>query len=389
MKSSNPNTHPHICILQATEGRYRYAVSLQDPSGGGHFCGGSLILKDVVLTAAHCTGGSIDAVIGRYDLTGNDGEVISVKTQIPHPNYDENTSENDWALLILERPVQISVPLVKLNAGSSYPATGITAYVMGWGNLSTDGFELPDVPYIVDVDVISNTECESMKQGGESYANYKYTISDDMICTFTDKKDACQGDSGGPLIIKGNDASQDIQIGVVSWGVGCAFLPGVYSRVSYGYSWMKQEACKRSANKSGSTLCGTPKPTYKPTPKPTPRPTPKPTFKPTQAPTSKPSSAPSLSSQPSGTPSLLPSLSPSTVPSVSSMPSSSPSLSSAPSQSLAPTEDRLDPGDPLVTNAMSLVNGKGGTASSASNAFGSGAFGGSLVIGLITAWLYY
>jgi trypsin len=384
------------------EDRYPYAISLQDSNG--HFCGGTLILKDVVLTAAHCSitadddgdgGGSIiDVLINRHDFDDKDGEIISVKTQIQHPYYNEDTSENDLALLILDRPVQkVVVPLVKLNAGNSYPVTGTTAHVIGWGNLSTDGFQLPDVPYEVNVDVISNADCEEMKQDGESYRAYGYEISNDMICTYTDRKDACQGDSGGPLIIKGNDASQDVQIGIVSWGVGCAFLPGVYSRVSYGYRWIKEEACKRSVDASGSTLCGTHQPTKEPTPNPTPKPSNQPSSQPTQTPTSEPSESPSLSSHPSEVPSHFPSLSPSTVPSLSSIPSFSPTFSDAPTQSSAPTEVRnirFDPGNSLVINSVELVNGDGNTDSSdTSSAFGSGADVGSLTVFVITSWLYY
>jgi len=50
---------------------------------------------------------------------------------------------------------------------------------------------------------------------------------------------------GGPLIIKGENASMDVLVGVVSWGYGCAeresvILPGVYSRVSSAVSWIDQ-----------------------------------------------------------------------------------------------------------------------------------------------------
>lgn len=432
-------------FLQAIEDRFPYHVSLQD--SGGHFCGGSLILKDVVLTAAHCLGGSFNVMIGRHDFDDKDGEIIEAARQIAHPQYDENTSENDFALVVLERPVETVVPLVTLNDDNFYPTPGTQANVMGWGNMKTNGIDLPDVPMIVDVEVISNQKCYELEQGGESYEEFKYDIYDDMICTFTEKKDACQGDSGGPLVISGNDASQDVQIGVVSWGIGCAYLPGVYGRVSYAFDWIKDTACDRSTDTSGSTLCGSPEPTNQPTKQPTPQPTNEPTQQPTKEPTNEPSYAPSLSLMPSVQPSLslmpstkpssfpsespssfpslrpsakpsaLPSAVPSSSPTTSSQPSSqpsttpsdfpsmsptfyptsSPSLSSAPSQSSAPTEaptetqaDRLNTGDSLMINAMELVNGDGKIETSASSNFGSrSAYLGSLISFIITAWLYY
>ncbi len=52
----------------------------------------------------------------------------------------------------------------------------------------------------------------------------------------------CQGDSGGPLI-KGSK-----QLGIVSWGIGCASddFPGVYTRVSSVYGWIENELCKEN-----------------------------------------------------------------------------------------------------------------------------------------------
>lgn len=75
---------------EAPRGKYTFAVSLQDY---GHFCGGSLIARDYVLSAAHCKGGRYDAVVGKHDLRDWGGQVIEVAEEIVHPYYNDWTSE--------------------------------------------------------------------------------------------------------------------------------------------------------------------------------------------------------------------------------------------------------------------------------------------------------
>ena len=77
--------------------------------------------------------------------------------------------------------------------------------------------------------------------------------------------------SGGPLIVPGSSASQDILIGVTSWGIGCAtrVFPGVFARVSRAYDWIAETVCETSTNPPGY-MCETPEPSAKPSREPTP-----------------------------------------------------------------------------------------------------------------------
>eukprot|EP01083_Nonionella_stella_P259495 885952_1 len=77
----------------------------------------------------------------------------------------------------------------------------------------------------VDVRYIDNKECNDGVYDGD--------ITNTMMCAYEDDKDSCQGDSGGPLILKGDKFADDVQVGIVSWGIGCAEHAGVYSRLSH------------------------------------------------------------------------------------------------------------------------------------------------------------
>ena len=246
---------------EAVVDRYSYAVLLIGSEGG--MCGGSLIARDVVLTAAHCKDAADYAVVGEHDVEfiGDDGEMLAVKNIVPHPNYSEVLSsvlgmmDSDFMLLFLERASTADdVVTVKLNSDPSVPGEGQNLTVMGWGDtdirpgLAYQG--LSNELMNVDVNAISNNECEASEGYDENgdYWSYKGKITASMLCARANGKDSCQGDSGGPLVIKGDDDAADVQVGVVSWGNGCAanLFPGVYARVSQAYDWIRGEVCKGS-----------------------------------------------------------------------------------------------------------------------------------------------
>ncbi len=246
---------------EATEDRYSYAVSLRNEYG--HFCGGSLIAKDVVLTAAHCQTGSYYVVVGQHDMDEYyDGEGLYVKTDVPHPSYDAMANDKDFMLVFLDGAVAENANVVRLNSDSSVPAVGQEVTVMGWGDLiaADDISEISDVLKSVNVKVISNEQCEASEGFVDGYyTSYDNQITENMLCAREYQRDSCQGDSGGPLVIKGSDAGSDVQVGVVSWGVGCASVdfPGIYARISQVYEWVENEVCTYSSYASEAGFnCG-------------------------------------------------------------------------------------------------------------------------------------
>ena len=175
---------------------------------GTHYCGGSLIATDVVLTAAHCLAASsmFEAVIGRTDITNTDeGELIPVLKMIPHPDFDVNgTWESDFALLILARPTTAEgAHLIELNMDGDYPPSGTTGIVMGWGDVKEQNnkFETSDTLMTVEAETMTNDECRSADGKLDGFnGSYEDFIYPSMICTLSKKQNACKGDSGKLLL---------------------------------------------------------------------------------------------------------------------------------------------------------------------------------------------
>ncbi|CAD6995818.1 unnamed protein product [Ceratitis capitata] len=214
-------------------------------------CGGSLINKDFVLTAAHCVHKSnVESKwffkgvrLGEWNTTTDvDCDIdcapphsdIDCPEIIIHDKYNPNTYKNDIALLRLEKsvaPTKFIQPVClpsKSSQTRNYQNEEVE--VAGWGKTETS--EHSEVKMKATLRVLNSTICDT-----------KFRRSVNVICAQGDKgSDSCGGDSGGPLMYKDKKNLKIYLIGVVSSGTGekcgAANTIGVYTNVSAHMDWI-------------------------------------------------------------------------------------------------------------------------------------------------------
>uniref|UniRef100_A0A674D833 trypsin n=1 Tax=Salmo trutta TaxID=8032 RepID=A0A674D833_SALTR len=183
-------------------------------NSGYHFCGGSLVNENWVVSAAHCYKSRVEVRLGEHNIQVTEGseQFISSSRVIRHPNYSSYNIDND-------------IMLIKLTCCSAHQLCPRWHHVyrlwMGQHHEFYNKLQCLNIP------ILSYSDCNN---------SYPGMITNAMFCAgyLEGGKDSCQGDSGGPVVCNG-----ELQ-GVVSWGYGCAEPgnPGVYAKVCIFNDWL-------------------------------------------------------------------------------------------------------------------------------------------------------
>jgi secreted trypsin-like serine protease len=249
---------PGLAALRTHDPNRRYSF---------YFCGATVIAPTTVLTAAHCVvdtglkkssdgssyvngfGRRVEVVIGTDDLSKVGPQNIrGIREITVHPQYKSAGNGNDLALIYLDVPWDGSPTRLSLNPKAD-PGAGKMVMVAGFGaqkendtgvtHTRDDGetFSAASAQlFEVGLPTVAEAVCKATYRG--------QTIGLGQICAgyLEGEKDSCQGDSGGPLVTFDRNGCP-YQVGVVSWGKGCAEKNayGVYSRTSAYADWLRQQ----------------------------------------------------------------------------------------------------------------------------------------------------
>jgi len=249
--------------IQAVKSEFPWQIGIRDMKIGRNFCGGTILNKDWILTAAHCViedgqllqaAQDLGIAVGWHNRFGTGDKIsdedralgtdfIQVKSIITHEDYDSDLIFNDIALLELSRPIDFSngedsnvrpICLPSKQITEEKVKNSDTCVVSGWGD--TKGDDDVDDRYLVwgEVPLQDDQSCDIALGGGQ------LEPQGTNICAQSnpDRVDTCQGDSGGPLVCESNGVYS--QVGVTSWGFKCGGkYPGVYTEVSLYLDWIE------------------------------------------------------------------------------------------------------------------------------------------------------
>jgi len=246
----------------AGEGQFPFMVSFVYTHRGvaENFCGGALISRRHVLTAAHCfktirprdwQRGLVDVRIGQNDITEREkfGTGVNILKISIHPDYAEQNGDlvspvNDISLVTLDREVRRRGLVPVCLPHPSYPVTLTRKLtVAGWGanTTKTKAHSVTQLQF-AELETTPVSECQAQYNRVLAGSSSRVEVRSSMLCAGGRNEDTCRGDSGSPMF--GLDSRyRKTVVGVVSFGPSrCGTgLPGVFTRVDSFLHWIRDE----------------------------------------------------------------------------------------------------------------------------------------------------
>ncbi|XP_049875199.1 chymotrypsin-1-like isoform X2 [Pectinophora gossypiella] len=196
------------------------------------WCGGSIISRRTILSAAHCHRNQLGVIVGTNHWTSG-GTKYSVAKFISHPGYSPTTLKHDIALLITALEIKFTEVISPVALGGDFVGGGVLARATGWGRTELSHIPTGSVLMELNITSIEGEECKKIfKRDNKTF------YPDVQLCLLNSTGHGmCYGDSGSPVV----RVDKKEQIGIVSWGLPCAKgIPDVFTRISVHKKWITE-----------------------------------------------------------------------------------------------------------------------------------------------------